>query len=340
MKINKLKIFSILIVIWVASCSEDQSKSGFGLTYPAYFPVPHYQSDKNPISKDGFELGRALFFDPILSIDSTISCETCHAQGHAFADHNTRFSVGIEGKRSNRNSPPIFNLAWQTSFMWDGGINHIEVMPLAPITNEVEMGESLNNVIKKLNNNSRYKQKFQKVFGEKPVDSQKLFYALAQYMTMLVSSDAKYDRYRQGKTSLSSEEIQGLTIFRQKCASCHPEPLFTDYSFRNTGLEILNDDTGHGRISLLKEDEYKFKVPSLRNVSLTYPYMHDGRFRTLSDVLSQYSDHTILSEKIDPLLKNSGKAGIALSVDEKKSIIAFLNTLTDYSFISNPLYSE
>lgn len=336
----KLKIFYFLLIVLAVSCIDDQGESGFGLTYPGYFPTPHYQSAKNPITKDGFLLGRALFFDPILSIDSTISCETCHSQGHAFADHNTRLSAGIHNLRGTRNSPAMFNLAWQTSFMWDGGINHIEVMPLAPITNEVEMGETLENVIKKLNNSQNYRLKFRKVFGEKPIDSQKLFYALAQYMSMLVSSDSKYDKYRLGKTSLNTEELEGLSTFRLKCASCHPEPLFTDYSFRNTGLEVLNDDIGHGRISLLKADEYKYKVPSLRNVALTYPYMHDGRFSTLSDVLNHYSDHAIMSEQIDPLLISSGKAGISLSVDEKKSIIAFLNTLTDYTFISNPLYSE
>lgn len=336
----KFKVIFVLIIFWLVSCSDDQGKSGFGLTYPDYFPAPHYQSDKNPITREGFELGRALFFDPILSIDSTISCETCHSQGHAFADHNTKLSVGIEGLRGNRNSPAMFNLAWQTSFMWDGGINHIEVMPLAPITNEVEMGESLENVIQKLNRSLKYKLRFQKIYGEKPIDSQKLFYVLAQYMSMLVSADAKYDKYRQGKTSLTSEELQGLTIFKQKCASCHPEPLFTDFSFRNNGLEILNDDIGHGRISLRKEDDYKFKVPSLRNIALTYPYMHDGRFRSLHEVLNHYSDHAVLHDNVDPLLISQVKAGIRLTETEKINIIAFLHTLTDITFISNPLYSE
>ena len=265
----KIRFLLFFALIWNISCQDDRDKSDFGLAYPDYFPTPHYQFEKNTLTSEGFELGRALFFDPILSVDSTISCASCHSQGHAFADHNTALSSGIFGKTGNRNSPAMFNLAWQPVFMWDGGINHIEVMPLAPITNEVEMGENMLKVASKLSRNSSYSKRFQRIFGEKPIESQQIFYVLAQYMSMLVSADAKYDRYRQGKESLSADEQDGLQIFRNKCASCHTEPLFTDFSLRNTGLEVLNDDLGFGRIKLEVADRYIFKVPSCRNVVLT-----------------------------------------------------------------------
>ena len=234
----------------------------------------------------------------------------------------------------------MFNLAWQPVFMWDGGINHIEVMPLAPITNEVEMGEDMLKIASKLSRNPSYSKRFQRVFGEKPIESQQIFYALAQYMSMLVSADAKYDRYRQGKESLSADEQDGLQIFRNKCASCHTEPLFTDFSLRNNGLEVLNDDLGFGRITLEEADKYKFKVPSLRNVVLTYPYMHDGRFRTLDQVLDHYSKGMVHHKNLDPLLMTNGQPGILLTDTDKVKLKAFLNTLSDYTFISNPLFSE
>jgi cytochrome c peroxidase len=337
---HKIRFLLFFLLIWGTSCQKDQDKSDFDLAYPDYFPEPYYKFGKNTLTKEGFELGRALFFDPILSIDSTISCASCHSQGHAFADHNTRMSFGINGKMGDRNSPAMFNLAWQPIFMWDGGINHIEVMPFAPITNDVEMGETLENVIEKLKKHPKYVQRFQSVFGEKPIESQQLFYALTQYMTMLVSDDSKYDQYRQGKVSFTKDEEDGLQIFKLKCASCHTEPLFTDFSLRNNGLEILGDDFGFGRITLHEEDNYKFKVPSLRNIALTYPYMHDGRFRTLEQVLDHYSQGIVSHPNLDKNLISNGKLGIPMSDVEKQKIITFLQTLTDYTFISNPIFSE
>lgn len=336
----KIRFLLFFVLIWSFSCQDDRDKSDFGLAYPDYFPAPHYQFGKNTLTREGFELGRALFFDPILSVDSTISCASCHSQGHAFADHNTALSTGIFDKTGNRNSPAMFNLAWHPVFMWDGGINHIEVMPLAPITNEVEMGEDMLKVASKLSRNSSYSKRFQRVFGEKPIESQQIFYALAQYMSMLVSADSKYDRYRQGKESLSADEQDGLQIFRNKCASCHTEPLFTDFSLRNNGLEILNDDLGFERITLEEADRYKFKVPSLRNVVLTYPYMHDGRFRTLDQVLDHYSKGMVHHDNLDPLLITNNRPGIPLTDMDKVKLKAFLNTLSDFTFISNPLFSE
>jgi cytochrome c peroxidase len=337
-----LKLGTILLVFLIlGSCTDNQGDSTFALSYPDYFPDPVYQSTRNPITKKGFELGRALFHDPILSVDSTVSCETCHAQGHAFADHNVAMSVGIFDRRGVRNSPPIFNAAWQPNFMWDGGINHIEVMPVAPITNDVEMGETMANVVKKLNRSQAYRQRFKQVFNVDVIDDQKLLFALAQYMSMLVSSSSKYDQVRQNKAEFTSIEQKGYDVFVQKCSTCHQEPLFSDFSFRNTGLTATPNETGRNHVTLEVDDMYKFRMPSLRNVALTYPYMHDGRFKSLREVLDHYSENMQYYPNLDPIFKlPNGKLGIPLSENEKTALESFLRTLSDYSFTSNPIFSE
>ncbi|MFZ1704757.1 MAG: cytochrome c peroxidase [Saprospiraceae bacterium] len=337
---GKYSIFFILILMfaWLSSCQSDQDV--FTMKYPDYFPSPAYQFDTNPLSKEGFELGKSLFHDPIMSIDSSISCASCHAQNHAFADHNIALSQGIFSKVGARNSPAIINVAWQTSFMWDGGINHIEIMPFAPITNPVEMGESLENVIRKLENNPNYVASFNSAFGHGPIVSQKIFYALAQYMGMLISDDSKYDRVKKGREKFSNEEQQGYEIFKTKCNSCHIEPMFTDYSFRNNGIIPSLEETGRYKITLDDNDKYKFKVPTLRNISLTYPYMHDGKLTSLRSVLDHYDHGMFFSETLDEAFITSTRLGIPLTEDEKKYVESFLITLTDYTFITNPLYAK
>ncbi len=320
------------------SCRDEEKI--FEMKYPSYFPTPHYNFTKNKLTKEGFELGRALFFDPILSIDSTISCESCHAQVHAFADHNVALSTGVFSRKGQRNSPAIINAAWHTSFMWDGGINHIEIMPFGPIDNINEMNETLPNILKKLNGHPKYPNRFKNVFGEGPIHSQQVFYALAQYMGMLISDDSKYDQMRQGKNSFSVQEEKGYKLFQEHCTSCHKEPLFTDFSFRNIGLPNKNEDLGRAQITLDTNDNYKFKVPTLRNVALTYPYMHDGSIRTLQDVLDHYTDGITPYHNIDIAFRQYNKLGFVLSDTEKEDIITFLHTLTDYNFISKHHFSE
>lgn len=335
--IKKTLLFFGLTVLF--SCQEDRDT--LQMRYPGYFPEPVYTFGNNKLTSEGFLLGKKLFYDPILSKDSTISCASCHAQEHAFADHGTAMSIGIGGKMGTRNSPAIVNVAWQTSFMWDGGINHIEIMSFAPITNEVEMAEDMNHIIQKLSRNENYKNAFSAVFGKSKIESQQVFYALTQYMAMLVSDDSKYDRVKQGKETFTTEESDGFSLFLQKCATCHPEPLFTDYSFRNTGIGSKSGDTGRQKITLDDVDNYKFKVPSLRNVALTYPYMHDGSIRNLRSVLDYYSEGIqVNGNKVDPLLYQHGRPGIFLTEDEKNKLLAFLNTLTDYTFTTNPLFAE
>lgn len=308
----------------------------WGLKVPAHFPEPVYKFENNQQFQARFELGRDLFYDPILSLDNTISCASCHSQTHAFADHNGAFSSGVGGTLGTRNSPSISNLAWYPSFMWDGGVNHIEVFSIAPITNPLEMKETIANVLVKLNAQESYRKKFRKAYNATTITDQKLFQALSQYMAMIVSANSKYDKFREGKTSLSAGEQEGLALFQAKCASCHTEPLFTDFTFRNNGLDATFTDLGRGHITQNPNDNGKFKVPSLRNVELTYPYMHDGRFFTLSQVMDHYSSGIQDSPTRDASLAD----GIPMTASEKQKIILFLKTLTDYALMADPLLAE
>ena len=326
-----------IAVLFIVGCKKDKvTIEEFKLEYPSYFPTPHYSFEQNELTKERFDLGKKLFFDPILSVDNTISCGSCHAQTHAFADHNVSFSSGVGGATGMRNSPSITNMIWQKSFMWDGGVNHIEMFSIAPITNPLEMNETIPGILEKLNNSSYYRKAFKDTYGVEEVNDQVLFRSLTLFMAMIVSADSKYDKWRQGKVSLSNTEKDGLDLFRQHCASCHTEPLFTDHSFRNNGLDSDFNDLGRALITLDSSDNGKFKVPSLRNVELTYPYMHDGRFWSLEEVMDHYSEGVHTSETLDPLLTN----GISLNYEEKSALLAFLKTLTDYSLLNNKLLFE
>ena len=307
-----------------------------GFVAPEHFPPPHYTFANNAVTEKGFELGRKLFYDPKLSIDNTVSCGTCHGQVHAFADHSLPLSTGINGAIGKRNTPGLANIAWMPNFMWDGGINHIEVMPVDPITNPIEMGETMAGVVTKLQNDPAYPALFKEAFGSDGVTDQRVLLALAQFMGMMVSADSKYDRYVTGRSTFTASETQGLQLFQQHCASCHQEPLFTDFSFRNNGLDELHADSGRYRITQNPNDIGRFRVPSLRNVELTNPYMHDGRFHSLNDVLDHYTSGIHQSATLDPLLQQ----GIALTEAEKQNIVAFLRTLSDIGYIADQRFAE
>lgn len=343
MIINHLKKFTVFAIITFGlyACKKEATvepitAETFTFNQPSHFPQPNYTFTNNPLTKKGFELGRFLFYDPILSSDSSISCSSCHAQAHGFADHNIPLSKGVHNTFGTRNAPALMNLAWSTSFMWDGGVNHIEVQPLVPLTSEHEMGETLKNVIKKLNKNSFYTSKFKEAFGTSSITDQKLLHALAQFTSMLVSSNSKYDQFIAGKTTFTPSEKEGYELFKTNCAVCHREPLFTDFSFRNTGLATDSKDTGRERITQSSKDIGKFKVPTLRNIEFTYPYMHDGRFSSLEEVIEFKVNGIQDSPTLDPFFKQK----IHLNASQKKSLIDFLKTLSDYSFIGNMNYSE
>jgi cytochrome c peroxidase len=342
---NSPYLLAVLVLFLVSSCAETDDpltttapEVQVEFYVPDGFPAPVYNFQNNPITQDGFKLGRRLFYDPLLSRDSTISCGSCHQQFVAFAHADHRFSHGIDNLLGSRNSPGLYNLAWFPNFMWDGGVNHIEVQPIAPIDNPVEMDETLANVIVKLQRSSYYPQMFQKAFGSDSITAQHMLRAMAQFMGAMISASSKYDDYRAGKVSFTTSEMNGLNVFRAKCASCHTEPLLTDMQFRNNGLDsVFYTDAGRGHITQLPQDSGLFRVPSLRNVALTYPYMHDGRFGSLTQVLDHYSSGIVQSSTLDPLL-NPG--GMNLSAQEKSDVISFLNTLTDFKYISDKRFSE
>ena len=313
------------------------SKDDVKFKNPKGFPAPVYDLKSNTPTPAGFILGRKLFYDPILSRDSSTSCASCHQRFAAFAHIDHPLSHGINGLIGIRNVPALQNLAWSSTFMWDGGVNHLDLQPIAPITNKVEMDESLEHLITKLESDPGYQSMFKKAFGGNKITSKQLLQALSQFLVLMISADSKYDKFMRGETTLADNELKGLQSFRQRCSGCHPEPLFTNYTFKNIGLkaDTAIADSGRKRITGMENDYMKFKVPSLRNVEMTYPYMHDGRFRTLKDVMKHYSQGTLTAEA-DSLVKNN----LGLSADEQENIIAFLKTLTDKTFLYDRRFSE
>lgn len=325
----KIRLFFVGLVVFF-SCATIWSDF-FSLEYPAYFPATVYDFSKNPLAEPKIELGRALFFDPILSKDSTISCASCHSPFNAFAHTDHDLSHGIHDSIGTRNAPALFNLAWQNSFMWDGAINHLDVQSLAPISHPAEMGESIENVVQKLQHKAIYPSLFQAAFGDSIVTGEFVLKALAQFQLTLVSSNAKYDLVKIGEAVFTEQEQKGYEIFKKNCNSCHTEPLFSTYKFAHNGLPIdttLND-FGKGAITKQAKDSLLFKIPSLRNLSYSYPYMHDGRFRKLRQVIQHYTSGVELRD----MASNSFQNTISLSSNEKTDLIAFLLTLDDKSFV-------
>ncbi|KAB1157701.1 cytochrome-c peroxidase [Flavobacterium luteum] len=308
------------------------------LTEPLYFevpkswPKPHYNFKDNPLTEEGFLLGRNLFYDPILSRDNTISCASCHLQTTGFTHVDHALSHGIDGKIGTRNSMTLMNLAWSKSFMWDGGVNHLDVQPIAPITSEVEMDETLENVVEKLQKSEKYQILFKKAFGTTKITGQRLLKALSQFELLLVSSNSKYDKVIRNEEKFTEQEQKGYHLFKNNCSSCHNEPLFTSEKFENNGLTIdttLND-IGRMKITKKPEDYLRFKVPTLRNVQFTFPYMHDGRFKTLTEVIKHYNSLGNSKNVSKQLSKPMN-----LSDNDRVDLVAFLKTLTDTEFLFN-----
>lgn len=304
---------------------------------PAGWPAPKYDFAANPVTPAGFALGRRLFYDPQLSRDGSVSCGSCHQQFAAFAHFDHPVSHGIRNQNGTRNAPGLFNLAWQPALMWDGAVHNLELQPLAPITNAVEMDETLERVLDKLRADPAYPALFAAAFGSPEIDSQRLLRAMTQFMGTLISDHSRYDRYVAGDAAaLDAQQQAGLASFRAHCASCHAEPLFTDYSYRDNGLDETPKDPGRARATGRDEDRGRFRVPSLRNVALTPPYMHDGRYDTLDQVLAHYASGIHASPGLDPALAG----GLALSADEQRAILAFLQALSDEDFVRDARYAE
>ncbi len=323
----------VFVFIIVCTLGFDIKPGDVKFVVPPGWPKPVYKLNKNKLTDEGFKLGRKLFYDPILSLDGSTSCASCHTQWSGFTHVDHGVSHGINGLKGKRNSLTLFNLAWNKSFMWDGGINNLEVQPLGPMGNPVEMGTTLENVVKKLDTAKGYRARFYLAFGDSTVTGQHVLKAMAQFLVMLESFNSKYDKYTRNETGgeMSPQELSGLKLFRARCETCHKEPLFTNNGFENIGLTVDRQLWDYGRMAITNDpnDSLKFKVPSLRNIVNSYPYMHDGRFKTLMQVLDHYTDGIVQSRTLAKELRTP----MILTPDDKKDIIAFLQTLTDKDFL-------
>lgn len=329
---------ALLITACKKSGNDSPAATPLSFTVPDGFPSPVYTFQNNPLTKQGFELGRKLFYDGRLSKDGNFPCASCHQQFAAFANFDHNLSHGFNNQFTFRNAPALQNLAWGKEMHWDGGINNIEVQPLAPITAPNEMAEDINSVVQKLQKDSLYPSLFRAAFGDETINSQRMLFAITQFVASMVSANSKYDRMKKGQAVFSEAEQKGYELFQSKCTSCHQEPLFTDLSFRNTGLPLdpYLKDIGRMRITNKSEDSLKFKVPSLRNVMITFPYGHDGRFASVRGMLDHYSDGVQVSANVDPLVKNK----IPLSNVDKFYLQQFFYTLTDSVFLKDPRFAQ
>ena len=333
----------IALLVFLSSFTSDNpyftiSTSDVEFKIPQGFPQPIYDFKSNRPTPAGFTLGRMLFYDPILSLDSSTSCGTCHQRIAAFAHIDHALSHGIFGLIGKRNVPPLQNLVWGKSFMWDGGVNHLEVQPISPIINPIEMKETMSTVMIKLRRNAYYRKAFSDAFGDSSISSEQLLKALTQFTGLMISSNSRYDKFMRHEDTLTAIEYGGLQVFRNRCSSCHREPLFTDESYKTNGLspDTAFQDLGRAIITGLHSDDYRFKVPSLRNVEMTYPYMHDGRFRTLAQVLDHYAIGKYYPVNIDAELNNTQ----GMTDTEKREVIAFLKTLTDKTFLYDRRFAD
>jgi cytochrome c peroxidase len=296
------------------------------------WPPKHYQFDMNLPDSNRIYLGRVLFYDPILSRDSSVSCESCHSPYTAFAHTDHALSHGIDDRIGTRNAPALFNLAWQRELMWDGAVNHLDMQALAPITHADEMDEKLPVVLNKLRRTERYRKLFLDAWGDTAINTQRLLKSISQFILTLESHNSRYDSMKNGSVRFTEQEQRGYALFRKNCNVCHTEPLLSHYGFEKNGLppDFKKNDAGRMKVTLLSSDSLKFKVPSLRNIELTYPYMHDGRFNNLSEVIRYYSD------EVKPGSASlSLKGPLHLSAEQKTDLLAFLLTLTDRSFVKN-----
>jgi cytochrome c peroxidase len=309
----------------------------YRFTMSGTFPMPDLPRD-NPLIEERVALGKALFNETALSRDGTLSCASCHVANFAFTDAR-RFSLGVRGQKGTRNSMPLTNLAWKTNFFWDGRAPSLRAQALMPIEDHTEMDETLDRVVAKLTATKEYPPLFTAAFGSPEITPEKLGLALEQFLLTLTAYDTKFDRALRGKATLSDDEKRGFELFMTEyeprtgqfgadCFHCHGGPLFSDHQFHNNGLIPNDDDTGRHRISKLESDRNKFSTPSLRNIARTAPYMHDGRFATLEEVVAHYSSGVHRSATLDPNLAKHPAGGLQLSPADQQALVAFLKTLT------------
>jgi len=344
--------------LYLSSCKKDPpssqtvelDSSPYNLEY-GRFPAPKIATD-NALTNSGVLLGRMLFYEPMLSKDGSMTCASCHDQNNAF-DDTARFSKGVRGLLGGRQAMAIFNMAWNTNnFFWDGRAELLRHQSTKPIQDPLEMDESITNVIAKLSNSTLYKNQFIRAFGSEEISEHTMSLALEQFMNSIVSYQSKYDRYLAGNVSLTPSEERGRKLFFLEynefipdssgadCAHCHSGFNFENDRYMNNGLDVTFQDSGRGKVTKRAQDLGKFKVVSLRNIALTAPYMHDGRFQTLEQVLEHYNNGIKVSTTLDPAINQTRSTGLRLDNQDKTDLVAFLNTLTDHQFTNNSAYEN
>jgi len=317
-------------------------RTGTALAFrvPPGFPQPALPSD-NPLTVEGVALGRRLFTDRRLSTGGGQSCASCHAPDHAFSD-SVALSLGVAGKPGKRNGMPLFNLAWSPAYTWDGGKPRVRDQALSAMTGPLEMNANLPTVVAALSRDPDVRTRFEAAFGTDEVTAVRIGLALEQYLLTIVSADSRFDRAARGQAVLTPEERRGFRLFVTEydpargrrgadCFHCHGGALFSDYEYRSNGLEMRSADPGRGGVTGQSYDAGRFKTPSLRNVALTAPYMHDGRFATLDDVVAHYDHGVRRGPNLDPNLAKHPAEGMHLGATDQKALVAFLRTLTDES---------
>ena len=345
--------FIILLTGFLMSCSSSDDTIEYQ-AIPKDIEIPQLFSDlllpplipsDNLQTEEGINLGRELFYEPLLSGDGTQACASCHFSEYSFTEP-TRFSTGITGAIGTRNAMPLYNMAWnfEANFLWDGRAKSLEEQVSDPIENVIEMNNTWPNALATLQATNNYPELFSQAFGTSTITKELVTKAIAQFERTLVSGNSRFDQYLLGdQNAVTASEINGFNIFmdeeRGDCFHCHgsnSNPLWTDNIFHNNGLDSSFDDLGLGGVTGDPLDNGKFKSPSLRNLAYTSPFMHDGRFETLDEVINHYSEGLVYSETIDPLMKYIAEGGAQLTEADKADLKAFLLSLSEPGFTSNP----
>lgn len=338
MKLLKTSIFILVILLgfgFISNSFQKQEIEPYVLEIPKGFPNPVIP-ENNQLTSARVELGRMLFYDPILSVDSSISCASCHKQSLGFADDQI-ISPGVEGRLAMRNAPTLANVVYNPTFLFDGYLETLEKQVLVPIEEHPEFANNIVDISKKLAKDPIYSRLSREAYNRE-IDPFVITRSISAFERTLISGNSKYDQeVFQKKSVLNKSEKRGMNLFfnELECASCHSGFNFTNFSTQNNGLYEVYSDTGRMRVTQLEEDRAMFKVPTLRNIELTAPYMHDGSIATLEEVIDHYQsggeNHPNKSDKLKPF---------KLSKKEKKDLINFLKCLTDNSFINNPDFAS
>lgn len=347
-KMSRL-IYICLLIGVLFSCRKKESISYYyNPTYitvelPSNFPPMDIPED-NPLTEEGVFLGRHLFWETKLSGDNSMACASCHLPQHAFSDPDA-VSTGINGHQGKRNSMVLQNLAWANDFFWDGRILTLEEQIILPVMDSTEMDETWTHFFNEIKNDNLYSKLFYNAFQTEQPDSTHAAKAIAQFLRTMVSSNSKYDKVLRNEALFSPQESAGFDSFNSlsggDCFHCHGGILGTDFSYKNNGLDQTPIDSGRGLITNNPLDYFKFKVPSIRNIEYSAPYMHDGRFQNIDEVINFYSlEVHPNSPNIDPLIEFAQQGGVQLNPQERIELKAFLLTLSDLDFINNPSFSN